>query len=231
MRISIIVPTLQEEHSLADTLEALPSRADVEVIVADGGSWDRTMEIAKQQGVTALQISGGRSCQLNAAAALSGGDILLFLHADTRLPDSFVEIVVRTLQEEGVVAGAFRLRIDGDGWGFRLIEAVANWRSRFLQTPYGDQALFVSRKAFEAAGRFPELPIMEDFALIQRLRKLGRVRLAEESALTSARRWKRLGLLRTTLINWGMVCGYYAGIPPARLASWYRGNGTPQKVT
>ncbi len=223
-RISIIIPTLNEERCIAQTLQAIPSSDRVEIIVADGGSCDRTLEIAGRQGARVLKVPGGRARQMNAAARQARGEILLFLHADTRLMAGFSSFVPETLAGKKVVAGAFRLRIDASGWGFRLIERVANWRSRFLHTPYGDQALFLSRQTFREVGGFPDLPIMEDFELVSRLRRKGRIALARQAAATSARRWQRLGLVRTTLINWGMVAGYLVGVSPARLASWYRGH-------
>lgn len=220
--ISIIIPTLQEERCIGDTLGSLPSGGDLEVIVADGGSSDATLQIARRLGARTIRTAGGRARQMNAAAAAARGEILLFLHADTRLPVDFASMVRRILTEDGTVAGAFRLRIDASGWGFRVIESVANVRSRLLQTPYGDQALFMSREVFQAAGMFPEMPIMEDFVFVSRLRRKGRIALASGDALTSARRWRRLGLLRTTLVNWGMVCGYKLGIAPEHLEAWYR---------
>jgi rSAM/selenodomain-associated transferase 2 len=160
---------------------------------------------------------------MNAGAGLAVGDILLFLHADTRLPRDVVQQVRQTLRPARVAAGAFHLSIAGALSGLRAIERVANWRSRLLQMPYGDQGLFLSRDLFWELGGFPPIPIMEDFELVRRLKRRGRIALAHGSARTSNRRWQRLGALKTWLINQAIVAAYYAGVPPQRLVVWYRG--------
>ena len=224
-RISVIIPTLNEAAGLADTLRPLQSVSDVEVIVADAGSTDETAKLAEDHGARVLHGSAGRARQMNAAAEAATGTILLFLHADTRLPGHFDEHVRRVLGRPGVVAGAFRLRIDAPGRSLRLIERVANLRARHLGMPYGDQAIFLRCDVFQSVGGFPELPIMEDYELIRRLRRWGRIELADACAVTSARRWQALGPWRTTWINQMIVLGYRLGVSPQRLARWYHGAG------
>jgi rSAM/selenodomain-associated transferase 2 len=152
----------------------------------------------------------------------AAGDTLLFLHADTQLPPDFQNEVERVLSQPRVVAGAFPLSIASAGWGLKLVMWGTQQRSRWLQLPYGDQALFLRRSTFDATGGFPLLPIMEDFVWVRRLQRLGRIALANSPVLTSDRRWKRLGLVRTTIVNQLMILGYGAGVSPHRLARWYR---------
>ena len=220
--LSVIVPALNEEACLPQALRSCRA-AGVEAIVIDGGSCDRTAGIALSCGARLLCAQPPRSIQMNAGAALARGAALLFLHADTRLPPDFTAQVRRALGGPGVAAGAFRLRIDAPGFGLRVIERAADRRSAWLQMPYGDQALFVTRRRFWAAGGFPALPLMEDFELVRRLRRSGRIALAPGRVLTSARRWRERGVLTTWLINQWVIGAYCLGVHPSRLARWYRG--------
>ncbi|MGB9619788.1 MAG: TIGR04283 family arsenosugar biosynthesis glycosyltransferase, partial [Armatimonadota bacterium] len=166
-----------------------------------------------------------------AGAQAASGSILLFLHADTRLPERFDEHVRRALRQPRVVAGAFRLRIDGPEPALRLIEWGTYFRSRYLQMPYGDQALFLKAPIFHALGGFPDLPIMDDFVLVRRLRRLGRIVILPVPVVTSSRRWQELGVWRTTWINQKVIAGYYLGVAPRRLAQWYHAGrkGSPSR--
>lgn len=220
--ISIIIPTLNEGPRLKATLRRLPTWPETEIIVVDGGSSDATAAIAKSSGARVLTAATGRAVQMNAGAAFARGDILLFLHADTILPDNFIEPVRLGLAGKEVVAGAFRLAVDAPGRALRLVEWFANLRTTLLQLPYGDQALFMSRKHFAAIGGFPEQPFLEDLLMVRALRHRGTIAILPLAATTSARRWQRLGVLQTTLRNQMILCGYLAGISPARLARWYR---------
>jgi hypothetical protein len=159
---------------------------------------------------------------MNAGARLATADTLMFLHADTRLPANFFCAVEQILAEADVVAGAFRLGIDGTEAGLRLVEWGANWRSRLLQLPYGDQALFMRRATFWQIGGFPDLPMMEDFELVRRLQRVGRIAIALDAVLTSSRRWQKLGTCKTTAINQMAIAAYLLGIAPQRIARWYR---------
>jgi len=164
---------------------------------------------------------------MNAGAAKAAGGVLLFLHGDTRLPRSFDSYIYQTLARPGAVAGAFRLRVDGDLFGLRLLEKLVNLRSRRLQLPYGDQALFLKADLFWEMGGFPDMPIMEDFEMVRRLRRRGAIVTAPVSILTSARRWEKIGIVRATLIDYTLPLAYYLGVSPSRLARWYgRGKST-----
>jgi len=220
--LSVVIPALNEVNQLPITLATLNRTPGIEIIVVDGGSTDETLVAARAAGVRVLAAHPPRSIQMNAGAALAEGDILLFLHADTRLPGDFEQQVGQTLSAPRVSAGAFHLAIDGSLIGLRTIERVANWRSRLLQMPYGDQALFMRRDLFWELGGFPPIPIMEDFDLVRRLKRRGRIALAPGRAQTSNRRWRRLGAIKTWLINQAIIAAYYAGVPPHRLAVWYR---------
>jgi rSAM/selenodomain-associated transferase 2/rSAM/selenodomain-associated transferase 1 len=221
--LSVVIPALNEADQIEKTLSTLARARDVEVLLVDGGSTDATVAVAQAAGIRVLAARPPRSVQMNAGAAAAGGDRLLFLHADTDLPAGFESQVRRTLARPGVAAGAFRLRIDGRGRGLRIVERAANWRSRWFQMPYGDQALFMGRDLFWELGGFPPIPIMEDFELVRRLKRRGRIALAPGCAATSARRWLRLGAVKTWLINQWVIAAHFAGVSPHRLAAWYRG--------
>jgi rSAM/selenodomain-associated transferase 2/rSAM/selenodomain-associated transferase 1 len=221
--ISVIIPARNEAAALGQTLERVQRADGIEIILADGGSRDATRAIAEQAGATVLEIAGGRAAQQNAGAAAAGGRHLLFLHADTLPPDGYAELIRRTLDNPTAVAGAFRFRTDGSGAAMRLVEWGANVRSGVFHWPYGDQGLFMEKRVFDELGGFSPLPIMEDYELVGRLRRRGRVVTLGEAALTSARRWRHLGALRTTARNLAMVAGFRAGVPPERLARFYRG--------
>ena len=159
---------------------------------------------------------------MNRAAEEARGRLLVFLHADTRLPEGYLTEMEAILACPGVSGGAFRFQIDSSGWGFRLIETVANLRARLLSTPYGDQGLFLPATTLRRMGGYREIPIMEDFELVRRLARSGKIVISPLTAPTSGRRWKRLGLVRTTLLNWTIVLAYWCGVSPVRLAGWYR---------
>ena len=147
----------------------------------------------------------------------------MFLHADTLLPDGYAELIRRALDNPATVAGAFRFQTDGSGAAMRLVEWGTNIRSALFQWPYGDQGLFMERRVFDEIGGYSPLPIMEDYELVRRLRRRGPVATLDAAAITSARRWQRLGALRTTVRNLAMIAGFRAGVPPERLARFYRG--------
>ena len=224
--ISIIIPVLNEAAIIESTLKRLQNNPDVEIIVVDGGSSDRTVALAQKTGVTVIAISTtGRASQMNAGAALAQGKYLLFLHIDTQLPANYLDLVTDSLSQPQTVAGAFELAIAAKGISLRLVEISVKMRSRLLSLPYGDQAIFLPKKVFTAIGGFPDLPIMEDFELMQRLKRQGKIAIAPASVITSPRRWQKLGVLQTTLINQLIIIGYYLGISPTKLRDFYRGMG------
>jgi rSAM/selenodomain-associated transferase 2/rSAM/selenodomain-associated transferase 1 len=216
-RISVIIPTLNEEENIAACLAGTESPFPVERIVVDGESSDRTVEIARSLGARVLTSPRGRGRQMNAGARAATGDLLLFLHADTLLPPAYAEKVRAVLSLPGIAAGAFEFRLDRTSPSLRLIERVANWRSRRLQIPYGDQGIFIRSAQFHAAGGFPDTAIMEDYEFIMGLKKSGRIYTAPYPATTSARRWEKLGTWRATLLNEAVVVAYYLGVSPSGL--------------
>lgn len=221
-KISIIIPVLNEASTIEQTWESLENASNVEVIVVDGGSQDETVAITRSLGIKVLSSPPGRACQMNAGAASATGDILLFLHADTLLPAWFDDMVRKVISQPGIIAGAFELGIDAEQRSLRLVEKMVNWRSRYLQMPYGDQAIFLKTTVFRDIGGFPDLPIMEDFEFVRRLKRLGRIEIVPASVLTSGRRWLKLGVLKTTLINQLIIILYLLKVSPAKLARWYR---------
>ncbi len=222
--ISIIIPTLNEAEAIGRTLDSAAG-AGIERIVADGGSADATAAIALARGAAVVTAPRGRASQMNAGACVARGETLLFLHADTLLPPQFGAEVQRTLDLPGVVAGAFSLRIDGSGARLRWVERLANWRSRVLQLPYGDQGFFLRAELFRALGGFPEMPLLEDLEMARRARRRGRITLSPLAALTSARRWESVGILRATLLNQVFLLAYLLGMPPRKIAQWYYREG------
>jgi rSAM/selenodomain-associated transferase 2 len=223
--ISIIIPTIDEGDIIGDTLTTATGVAGVEVIVVDGGSRDNTREIAAARGARVIASELSRAVQMNKGAATARGEILLFLHGDCLLPKGFVDQIHNALAAAHTAGGAFRLAIDAPGLSLRVLEKLVYWRSQFLQMVYGDQALFMTAQIFHALGGFPELPIMEDFEFVRSLRRRGRIAVLNLAVTTSARRWQRLGLLRTTTINQLIVAAYLIGVDPERLARWYRNAG------
>ncbi|MBD2500671.1 TIGR04283 family arsenosugar biosynthesis glycosyltransferase [Anabaena azotica] len=220
-KISIIIPALNEAGNIKQTIATTQPSQNVEVVVVDGGSQDDTVAIAQSLGVKVISSSPGRAVQMNAGVGLATGEILLFLHADTQLPVGFDEMMLTALQQPGVIAGAFALRINAEGASLRLVEKGVYWRSRFLQMPYGDQAIFMTKAIFQQVGGFPELPIMEDFELMRRLKPMGKIIILSVPVITSARRWLQKGVFKTTMINQVVIIGYLLGITPAQLRIWY----------
>ena len=222
-KLSVIIPTLNEEMNLQATLDSVgvPNN-DLEVIVVDAGSTDQTVEIAGKHGCKVFVGNPGRANQMNAGAAIATGEHLLFLHADTRLPDGYREEIKRVLAAP-VACGAFPLEIDAPGIALRMIERGVAFRSRILQMPYGDQALFFRAADFYAQNGFKQMSIMEDFELVARMRKTGSIGQASKPVKTSARRWVKKGILRTTFVNQLCVVAYRLGFSDTTIARLYRG--------
>ncbi|MGM0427669.1 MAG: TIGR04283 family arsenosugar biosynthesis glycosyltransferase [Thermodesulfobacteriota bacterium] len=222
--VSVIIPTLNESDAIGALLERLQGAEAVECIVADGGSRDETCSIAARTGAEVLKVSGGRAMQQNAGAAAARGRILLFLHADTLPPEGYADKIRAALEDPSIAAGAFRFKTDDGSAAMRLVEWVTNLRSRVFQLPYGDQGIFLLKRVFDEMGRFPPLPIMEDFVLMRGLRARGRIITLSDAAVTSARRWQRLGVIRTTVMNQIMILGFLGRMPIQRLERLYRKN-------
>jgi hypothetical protein len=219
--LSVIVPTLNEEDCIAATLAAAAA-PDAERIVSDGGSTDRTLERCRGHGVRIVTGAPGRAVQQNRGAAAARGEVLLFLHADTLLPGDYVAHIFEALMDRRVVLGAFRFQADAATPAMRWVAFWTNLRALRLNLPYGDQGLFLARSNFNAAGGFANVPIAEDLYLVRRMGRRGRIALAPAAVVTSDRRWKKLGVLQTTLINMIIALGCLAGVDPHRLAPLYR---------
>lgn len=220
--LSLVCPVLNEEASIAQhlaQLQRLRARA-AELIVVDGGSRDRTTELARPAADRLLDAPRGRASQMNAGARIGSGRVLLFVHADTRLPAA-VDELIRSAVDDGALWGRFDVRIDGVHPLLRVVERMMNWRSRVTGIATGDQAIFVLRDVFERLGGYPELPLMEDIALSRRLKALGRPACIAVPVLTSGRRWEKNGVLRTILLMWSLRARYFFGADPQRLAVRY----------
>jgi len=220
--ISVIIPALNEAENITQAVIAAAAGRPRELIVVDGASTDDTAQRARGAGATVLHSNTGRARQMNCGAAKASGTILLFLHADTLMPAAYASCVPQVLAQPRVAAGAFSFEVSTQFAGRRMLERTTNFRSRWLQMPYGDQGLFLRRSLFEELGGFAPLPILEDYELVRRLRSHGRIVTAALAAHTSGRRWERLGLMRTTLLNQLMLIGFHLGWPAEKLAAIYR---------
>ncbi len=228
-RISVIIPVRNEADILPALLRSLVGAGVHEVIVVDGQSDDESVERARQSGATVLSCAPSRGRQLSLGAEAASGEVILFLHADSILPPGFADQILRIAQEPGVVAGAFRFEIDAVGVVYRVIERLVQFRSRWLGWPYGDQAIFLTRASYDAVGGIASIPAMEDYDLVRRLRRRGRIVLAPTAVRTSPRRWQRDGVIRTTVLNLWCVLATMFGVGPERIARW-RGQATDTKI-
>jgi rSAM/selenodomain-associated transferase 2 len=222
-RLSIIIPALNEADGIA---AALASLADLrgngaEIIVVDGGSSDATIACAQPGADLVMAAPRGRASQMNAGAKRASGDVLLFLHADCRLPRGAAPIVQDGLARSGRTWGRFDVTIAGPHPMLRIITAMMNLRSRLTGIATGDQAIFVRRATFEAAGGFPAIPLMEDIALSKCLKRIGRPLCLRARVVASGRRWETHGITRTILLMWRLRLAYFLGADPAKLARHY----------
>lgn len=223
--ISIIIPTLNEEENIGSLLQSLRSLGEqelrqCEIIVVDGGSTDRTLERC-QDADQLVHSSPGRAIQQNRGACASQGEILLFLHADCRLKPGGLTAIRKLMELNQVVAGCFSQQIDHCAWKFRLLEWGNRQRVRWFGSAYGDQGIFMTRKTFEQAGQFPEVPFLEDLLLMKKVRRLGKVGLLKHRIITSPRRWKKTGVFRQTMTNRLFVTLAHLGVSPHLLSKYY----------
>lgn len=222
MRLSVIVPSLNETDGIVESLTALaPLRAQGhEVIVVDAGA-DGTADLAIPLADRVLRAPRGRAVQMNHGAEVATGDVLLFLHADTRLPPDAARAITAGLAQTGRAWGRFDVRLSGHQPLLRIVERMMNWRSRLTGIATGDQAIFVERALFHAVGGHPEIALMEDIALSKRLKRHGPPLCLGAPVLTSSRRWERDGIVRTVLLMWWLRLRYFLGASPAQLAAVY----------
>jgi rSAM/selenodomain-associated transferase 2 len=223
MRLAIVIPALNEAANLSRLLPDLARGCPgADIVVVDGGSGDDTAAVvARLPGPRLLESARGRAVQMNHGARAAGGDTLLFLHADTRLPDGAARAIEQTLAEPGVMGGRFDVRFDNERPLFRVIAWFMNTRSRASGICTGDQAIFVRRADFEAVGGYPDIPLMEDIELSRRLKRRGKLRALRLRVTTSARKWEREGPLRTIGLMWALRFLHFCGVAPARLHRWY----------
>ena len=221
MRLSIIIPVLNEERTIAATLADLDRVEAAEVIVVDGGSTDRTAESVRATSARLVVSPRGRAAQMNAGARQAAGDVLLFLHADTKLPAGASRDIRECMADPCCVGGRFDIRLDSTRPLLRLVGRMISLRSRLTRVATGDQAIFVRRAVFERLGGFPEIPLMEDVAFSRALKKAGRIACLRARVTSSARRWEQHGAVRTILLMWVLKLLYLAGVPPTRLKRLY----------
>jgi rSAM/selenodomain-associated transferase 2 len=224
--ITIIIPVLHEAPIINKTLthiSCLNFPQKIEIIVSDGSLNSDTLKAIRDGGVKKCVSKKGRGAQMNAGARLACGDILLFLHADTRLPPDAFDLILNCCSKKGIVGGAFDLGINSRSELFRIIENTASIRSRITRIPYGDQAIFLSRKFFFEIGGYLDIPIMEDVELMRRIKKKGhQIEIISRKVLTSPRRWEKEGILYGMLRNWVLISLYFSGVSTARLIRYYQ---------
>jgi rSAM/selenodomain-associated transferase 2 len=222
LKLSVIVPMLNEAASIARTLEAIRVGAPAtEIIVVDGGSSDGSIEVARRLCDVVISASRGRARQMNAGAARASGEVLVFVHADTIVPATFARDIESAFLDPRIVGGRFDVRLDDKNPLCVLIGALISIRSRISRTGTGDQAIFARRAAFDQIGGFPDFPICEDLEFTRRMKRLGRVACLRSKVTTSARRWRQNGITRTVLRMWTIRALYLAGVSPIRLARMY----------
>lgn len=227
VRLSVIIPVLNEEGTLGDTLRYLQAMREGghELIVVDGGSRDGTRKEAKPLADGVVLCRAGRAVQMNEGARRAHGNVLLFLHADTLLPKDFCVSIAAALKNPKKVWGRFDVRLSGRHPLLRVVERLINWRSCLTGIATGDQAIFVKRDVYESIGGYPEIPLMEDIAISKLLRRISRPVCLHTIAITSSRRWESHGIMRTILLMWWLRLAFFFGADPAGLAATYRRSG------
>lgn len=222
LRVSVIIPCLNEADCIADAIRSARDACADEIIVVDGGSTDRTIDVAGQSGVRVHVSPSGRDVQQNAGASVASGEVLLFLHADCQLHPQSIAAVKQQLSNCSVFSGGyFAQRIDHSGRLYRVLEYGNLLRARLFKWVYGDQGIFVRAELFETLGGFPSMPLMEDLYFMKRLKRIGKLCRIPLPLLVSARRWERRGALRQTFLNWGLIMAAHMGVSMQRLAAIY----------
>lgn len=221
--VSVVIPARNEAARIGRTLEVARVCGIAELIVVDGESSDDTAAIAREHGAQVITSKPGRAIQMNAGAEVASGDVLLFCHADTYLPAEYERLACIALGVDHSAAGAFDLTIRGDEPALRRVERAVRRRTRWMKRPYGDQAIFMRRDTFKKLGGYRDLPVMEDYDLIKRAKRLGKIVIADGAVSVSARYWKHHGIARATWLNQKVLWGWYCGVKPATLARWRRG--------
>jgi rSAM/selenodomain-associated transferase 2 len=219
--ISVIIPVFNEELTIGAVLESVLRLKPDEILVVDGGSLDKTREFAAGRGIKVISSERGRARQMNLGAKLARGDVFLFLHADTRLPESSLTDIRAAMQNRRIVGGRFDVSLDGAGRMLKIVGTMISLRSRLSGVATGDQAIFVRREVFSKLGGYPEIPLMEDIALSRALKRAGKVARLKSRVITSARRWQTEGVWRTIFKMWALKFLYLLGVSPFRLKRFY----------
>jgi len=225
-KISIIMPVLNEASTINKTVGSIAEShysGEFEIIIVDGSSHGDTLNAVEEKDVKKVISKKGRSSQMNKGASLASGEILLFLHADTELPEGALSVISSVVEKDGFVGGAFDLAIRSDKFIFRVIEKAASLRTRITRIPYGDQAIFMRKDYFNAMGGFKEIPLMEDVEFMTRVKKSGnKIHIIPEKVRTSPRRWEKEGIIYCTFRNWLLIVLYTLGFPPEKLVKLYK---------
>ena len=221
MNFSIIIPTLNEEKTIEPCLSALqPLRNNCEIIIVDGGSIDNTRVIARSLADKVVSSDKGRARQMNNGARYASGNVLIFLHADTSLPKNALQLIQQKLNSSRKW-GRFDIQLSGKHFMLKVIAQMMNWRSRLTGIATGDQVIFVTRLAFEKAGQYPEINLMEDIAICKALKKISPPICLKAKVISSGRRWERYGIYKTILLMWNIRLRYFFGADPQTLAFLY----------
>eukprot|EP01023_Acetabularia_acetabulum_P026777 TRINITY_DN2537_c0_g1_i6.p2 TRINITY_DN2537_c0_g1~~TRINITY_DN2537_c0_g1_i6.p2 ORF type:complete len:242 (-),score=22.39 TRINITY_DN2537_c0_g1_i6:857-1582(-) len=234
LSLSVVIPTLNEECNISRTLSSIQEGCEgqiPEIIIADGGSSDKTVKIAKQNCTKVIQCDKGRGKQLNSGWRAASGEWILFLHSDCVLPQNYHQLIKTAVSKNPkCVWGCFdTIKVDFSTWTMSVVEFFVKMRTRFGRMPYGDQGIFVKRRDLQEIGGVKEWPLMEDVDLVHQLNKRSRPIIVKGPLTTSGRRWKKLGVVQTTMINWSIIVMYYAGVDVYTLAKYYYRMG--QKYT
>jgi len=219
--ISVIIPVYNEETTIGQLLRSLRYFKDLDIVIVDGGSTDKTASIAKDAGVRFIKAEKGRASQMNKGAKYAERPILMFLHADT-WPGAGSLRSIKEYIDKGFIGGCLTQEIDSTGFIYKIIQASGNIRARFFKIFYGDQAIFVKKDIFLKIGCFDEVEFFEDILLSRKLKRVGKTCVLSEKIYTSKRRWEKQGIVKTTLINWLMRCGFLLQIPAAGLKKIYK---------
>ncbi len=221
MKFSIIIPALNEEKTIQSCLIPLQAlRSKAEIIIVDGGSTDNTMHFTVGFADLVLSSEQGRARQMNTGAQQASGDVLMFLHADTLLPDHALALIAQHINSNQVW-GRFDIRLHGRHYLLKIIASMMNWRSRLTGIATGDQVIFVTRQAFAKVGQYPEIALMEDIALCKALKKISPPICLRAKVTSSGRRWEHNGIIKTILLMWSLRLGYFLGTDPKTLARLY----------